>query len=328
MFPKSVIAFFSSIILAGTTASSCLADEPAEEASTLHKGTVEILDSGKSGVKPRLVRPPSPVAPPSGVLKTIEASKGSTSESDEMLKARVFSAAGIGLPDRKLTAGADKGLGRYGLSAHELSQLSKYEICVMLDCSGSMTARDCEPLNIFIFNEPRISRWEWVQQQTTLLSRQLADAVPSGITVVPFASFARRLPNVSPAAIDKVFAENMPGGGTMLDAAFDVELDGYFADRAAGRTKKPLLIAVITDGVPNQPQAVVDQIVQLSTKIRPGEIRIAFFLIGDSPAGLFFINRLCTVGGNASYYSIVTAHSFREVSTEGLPRMLVKTVLE
>jgi hypothetical protein len=62
--------------------------------------------------------------------------------------------------------------------------------------------------------------------------------------------------------------------------------------------------------------------------VQPGEVRIAFFLIGDSTGGEFFVQRLCSVGGNASFYSIVTAHSFREVSMEGLPRMLVKTVLE
>lgn len=285
------------------------------------KGKVEVLDSNKPGTRPRLLRP---ALDP----KLASSRLSDPLQNNDALKARVFQAAGLGSL-RPMTPQGDRpaNFGAYALSAQEVKQLSKYDISVLIDRSGSMSRRDCDPLNIFDMGG-KISRWEWCKQQTTILTHQIADAFPAGITVNAFASFCERYTNVSPDTINKIFNERMPSGGTRLDEALDMELESYFRERASGTRKKPLLIAVITDGVPSCPEQVYYEVVEASHHIHPGDVRIEFFLIGDAYRGSNFVNYISNIRVNAGApFELVTDHPFAEVSELGLPRCLVRSVI-
>lgn len=309
------------VLVIGWVLAFC-SDAQAQDSDSIYKGKVEMLDSNKPGTMPRITRPPSP----NRILSGEAAKDGQTdAQNSELLKAKVFQAAGLGgLKDLNPKKGS---FGIYSLSANELNQLSKYDISLLIDSSGSMSRIDCDPLNIFIM-EGKVSRWEWCKQQTSILSRQLADVLPAGITVVPFASKAVRFANVAPSAIESIFAESSPVGATRLDAALGLELKSYFAERAAGVRKKPLLIAVITDGVPSFPHLVARQVLDATEKVDPNEIKIVFFLIGDSRTGIAYIDYLCNLRfHHNARYNMVTSHSFSEVSEMGLPRSLVQSIL-
>lgn len=208
------------------------------------------------------------------------------------------------------------------LEPAELKQLGRYDLSVLIDRSGSMTTKDCPDL----FQPGQsISRWDWCREQTTLLTQQTAGALPSGITLVPFSDKWQEYFNVSPAQINSIFNAGSPSGSTNLAGALKAELDRYFQERDAGLRQRPLMITVITDGVPDSKSAVRRVIREAETHlVKPGEIRISFLLIGDDQSGEDFVDQLSSdINADEPGVNLVSRHSFVEVNQVGLPRSLV-----
>lgn len=242
------------ILTASTLSLPVSANEPEAGTSATGEtlqGSVLKIDGSKPGTMIRLSRPSSDSL--KSELQTLNARVAGQDASNPQLKSRILQAAGLATP---LTGGMAKSGKRtsFSLSNEELRRLSKYDISVLIDSSGSMRKQDCEPLNVFLMNERFISRWEWCKEQTSILSQEVEGVFPSGISVTTFASHAWRHPNVPPSAINDIFNNVIPDGATRLDYAFDQELGAYFSEKALGGRKKPLLIAVITDGGPSSPQ--------------------------------------------------------------------------
>lgn len=208
------------------------------------------------------------------------------------------------------------------LAPAELQQLSHFDLSVLIDRSGSMNTRDCP--DIFSGKNRALSRWEWCREQTAMLARQTAGALPAGITVVPFSSKAVRYENASPQVINNIFNATSPEGSTNLADALRLEFDRYFQDRDAGFRSRPLMIAVITDGVPDSKGAVRRVIEEATQRMNsPQEIRICFFLIGDDRAGEDFVDELVdSFDNNNSRVQMIVRHPFAEVNQVGLPRSL------
>lgn len=246
------------------------------------------------------------------------------SVNQDLLKARVLEAAGM----KPMTpmSGVRSKYETFKLSANELRALSQYDICVMLDASGSMSRDDCVSINSFIM-EDRVSRWDWCGEQSELLTQQIFNAFPKGITVIPFASTAKRFTNVFPSTINDIFREIGPAGATRLDLALDLEFESFLSDRRFGIKRKPLLVAIISDGVPTAPHLVTRQILELSNMISPNEVRIVFFLIGTAPTGSYYINLLSNIRkSDGTKCNLVSSRPFTELCQIGLPRSLAQTV--
>jgi uncharacterized protein YegL len=219
------------------------------------------------------------------------------------------------------------------LSPAELRELSRFNISVLIDKSGSMASRDCPNE---IAPGRYVSRWEWCREQSANLARQTAQAMPAGITVVPFAADWQRFTNVRPEGINSVFNTALPGGSTNLAGALQSELDRYFRDRDSGYAQHPLMIAVITDGVPDDKSAVRQVIREATEQMRrPDEIKIVFFVIGQDRNGAEFVNELAdgqkepdySQAGAAEPFNIVYEHSFAEVTHTGLARSLASSAV-
>jgi hypothetical protein len=175
-----------------------------------------------------------------------------------------------------------------------------------------------------------VSRWEWCREQSTMLSEQTAGALPAGITLIPFSSNFQRYDNVRPDGINSVFNTSAPGGSTNLAGALQAELDRYFQDRDTGARKRPLMIAVITDGVPDSKSAVRRVIREATENMRdPSEIKIVFFMIGQDQGGADFVDALTEgLGRDGQNFKIVSEHSFAEVNQMGLPRSLANSAIQ
>ncbi len=293
--------------------------------SKLMKGRVTGFGLGSAGNMPRLQRPALPKS--ENLLARPDARPEQKTNSDDVLKARILEAAGLKPMDAK-TGSKRTPYEAFALTASELRALSGFEISVLIDASGSMSRKDCVSINSFI-NQEKISRWNWCGEQSTLLSQQIASAFPEGITVTPFAGKAERYTHVSPGSIEHIFSDFSPAGATRLDAALDLELDNFYFERRMGKNKKPLLIAVITDGVPSSPHRVIAQIVELTRRINPGEVRIQFFLIGNAQSGNVFTHYISNLKKFASCpFNVVSRHSFDELCQIGLPRSLAQAVQE
>ncbi len=199
--------------------------------------------------------------------------------------------------------------------------LENYDLELIVDASLSMRRRDCP-------NE--LSRWEWCGMQATDLARQLAPFAPKGLTLTSFASEFQVYPNSSTKDIANLFNNPAFMWGTHLAEPLDHRLKAYFARRKPG--SKPMLLAVITDGVPApqyEPQMVVDTLVAATKQLRePNEVTVVFFQIGASEyRGARFLSELDNgLVGYGAKYDIVRSFSFDQLQRLGLAKALVHSI--
>ena len=142
-----------------------------------------------------------------------------------------------------------------------------HDLVMIIDRSGSMTTKDCPGSS---------SRWDWVCAQARELAEAAAQA-SSAITVVFFNHQYYRFDRVRPQDIPMFFSQYQPIGGTILAQPLSEQFDDYFRVRA-----KPLIIAIVTDGMPNDPYNVAQVLDDASPQLRyVGEVTVTFLLISD-----------------------------------------------
>jgi hypothetical protein len=200
--------------------------------------------------------------------------------------------------------------------------LAKYDLELIVDQSMSMLTQDCPGT---------LSRWNWCGLQAHDLATEITPFVPNGLTITPFARDYHVYSNCSPQNIAELFENPQFHGGTRLAEPLSDRLDNYFARRKKG--SKPLLIAVITDGVPVprqiEPQMVIDTLVRASKKMSdPHEVTVVFFQIGGGDRkGRFFLHDLSTnLVGYGARYAIVQVVSFDHLQQVGLAQALVESI--
>src|SRR5262249_22189945 len=117
--------------------------------------------------------------------------------------------------------------------------LANYNIVLIVDRSMSMRERDCPD---------GLSRWEWLGVQAANLATSVSPYVPNGLTIVPFATEYDVFENAKAQDIDDIFNGVGQQFGTRLFEPLADRIDNYFTHKTAH--EKPLLIVVLTDGVP------------------------------------------------------------------------------
>jgi hypothetical protein len=124
--------------------------------------------------------------------------------------------------------------------------ISKRDLVVIIDRTVSMQIQDCPKDQ---------SRWDWCRAQTVGLMKDLLGKV-NEITVVTFNEKFQVYPHATLNKVDSIYATEKPEGATNTAAPLRDRLEDYLRrKRAAGKAPmKPLLVAVITDGLPNWPQ--------------------------------------------------------------------------
>lgn len=160
-------------------------------------------------------------------------------------------------------------------------QLSAYDFILLLDKSASMGTKDMPGGK---------SRWVAAQEATLGLARKCAEFDKDGITVIPFAGGHKEYKNIT-AGEDKVlqiFKENEPNGSTDTAKVLKFVFDEYFKNPA-----KPIIVLCVTDGAPNDQQAVADVIIDATKKMDKDEqIGVTFLQIGNDPDAATFLKWL------------------------------------
>ncbi len=155
----------------------------------------------------------------------------------------------------------------------EVRILADYNIELIVDRSMSMRHRDCPG---------GLSRWEWCGRQAQDLSNAIAPYLPNGLTIVPFGGTFEVYPQSSPQGVANLFRYGSLQFGTRLCEPLTARLNSYFAAR--NQYTKPLLIAVITDGIPfppPEPDMVRDQLIRASGMMNNArDVTVVFFQIG------------------------------------------------
>lgn len=200
------------------------------------------------------------------------------------------------------------------LTADEIKMLETYEITVLIDCSDSMHMEDCQSAE---WAGNAISRWDWCKEETSVLSRTLNSALP-GINIITFSDHTQWYRNVPTKEINRIFDYNRPHGSTALHMALDDAIRNYDSNNSFVGKRKKLLIAVITDGMPDEPWKVARVIDGIS---KDANVSTVFFLIGADFNGSSFIERL-----HMTHPDAVQVHFYDEVCQSGLAPILVQSI--
>jgi Mg-chelatase subunit ChlD len=212
-----------------------------------------------------------------------------------------------------LSTGIESSAPKTGLAA-----LSGHDIVLIIDKSGSMQMQDCPG---------QTSRWQWCADQTAELSRAAAGVLKQPMTISVFSDDFTIFDRVNIDSVHRIFRDNRPGGGTNTAYALDDQLDRYF-QRARNGAARPLLIAVITDGVPNDPVGLGEVILSATHRIRTaGDITITFLQVGHE--GDTFLSELDQNLVNAgARCDIVNWKNFQQVTGAGIKNSLVAAFTE
>jgi len=210
------------------------------------------------------------------------------------------------------------------LSDQELKQLASHDIVIMQDRSSSMGEKDYFPMV-----PDKISKWRWCMSQSMDLTRQTSRLPKFGFTLVVFSSQYDVYNNVKLSQLPHIIATARNGLfiGTKLAAPMHDQLTQYFQRRETGRAR-PLIIAVITDGKPQDDHDLRDVIIQATHQMRnPNEIKIKFLQIGNDEEGTKKLHKLdMKLVNKGARFDIVHVESFGELANEGLPRALLRAI--
>ena len=200
------------------------------------------------------------------------------------------------------------------LKANVVEQMKDHDVVLILDRSGSMSERDCQGL----------SRWDWVGRQSNELA-QAAQQASSDLTLMIFSSDFEVLQHVNPQIIPSVFRRSRPGGGTMLGAPLDAAFKHYFDARQNNPATKPLIIVVITDGMPTDFPRVRDRIYEAANATKTdGEISLTFLLVNGELSGNFQMEMLD--GGLHTQRDIVNLVEFDQLLSWGVKKSLFEAL--
>lgn len=224
------------------------------------------------------------------------------------------------------------------LAPREVSVLSSRDIIVLVDRSGSMQEKDCPPQRYGLqfltrWGQPLepISRWDWCENEMMRFSNLTSGFLRQGMKVVMFASDQTSYSNVRLHQIAQIFHRNYPSGSTNAAPALKAQLDWYFQNRVNARQNtRPVAIAIITDGLPNNTRALKKAIVDATRSMqRPDEIAITFLQVGNDRNGIKLAHELDDdLVRQGAMFDIVDSKDFSELLQIGLARALVDSITE
>jgi len=178
---------------------------------------------------------------------------------------------------------------------------------IIIDKSGSMSTADVNGK----------SRWLAAQESTLAIARHVEALDPDGLTVYFFSGSFKRHDNVKSDAVEKVFKEHAPLGSTALHLVLE---------DALAKAQNPETILVITDGEPDDRQAVEKAIVNVTNKIENGEeLAISFFQVGSDASAQKFLQGLDDDIKGAKF-DIVDTKTFTEIEAIGIEAALLAAI--
>ena len=159
-----------------------------------------------------------------------------------------------------------------------MTQITNFDYVVLIDASGSMANTDGKPA----------TRFDRAKESVIGLVSELGAVDEDGIDVITFGgeSIIHTAGVKTPADVQSAFNRRVAGGTPTAEAlakAFEI----------AGKSDKPDFVIVITDGEPNNRQAVKDVIIkQANSQNADGDLTVLFIQIGDDASAASFLAEL------------------------------------
>jgi Mg-chelatase subunit ChlD len=192
------------------------------------------------------------------------------------------------------------------------------DLVVLIDRSGSMGTTDCPQA---------MSRWDWCKLQTMELSQDVSQVFPRGFALVLFNNHTVVTENADVSAIANAFADNKPDGGTDTAGALTQQLKA-FAQRKKDAATKPLVLVVITDGAPNDPNKLRNVLITAANDAtNANEISVVFVEVGeDNQASGYLEDLERNLNQEGAKFNIVHSILFDTVARRGLLRSVADVV--
>lgn len=170
-------------------------------------------------------------------------------------------------------------------TAAQTLNLGKYDYCLLIDKSGSMNTNDCPGGK---------SRWEFTKENTVNIARVCSKFDSDGIQVRVFAGNFKTYDNVTPEQVEKIFTENEPANSTDTAKVLEAVLSDYRTRYDADPVNcKPLIVVCITDGAPDDQDAVAKSIVNHTKWMKEdGQTGITFLQVGGDSGARKFLTYL------------------------------------
>ncbi|MFA6212728.1 MAG: hypothetical protein WCT03_05650 [Candidatus Obscuribacterales bacterium] len=198
--------------------------------------------------------------------------------------------------------------------------MSPYQVVLLIDHSGSMNGG----LGVGPYD---LSRWGWCRSQITDFSRYCGDRLRGGITLIPFNDSFEVHEHASEKDLENVFSTIVPSGETDICTPLAEAISSHLDD--PDHENKPVLIVVLTDGLPNQGGSLSKLISQATNALRNHkEMTITFLTIGQAPEGDELIEHLDNdLTNRGAKDDIVSSMRFADLLQIGLKNALLKIVL-
>ncbi len=175
------------------------------------------------------------------------------------------------------------------------------------------------------------SRWEYAKENVLAIARKCMEYDTNGITVGVFGNKVKLYENVTDGAgvLDKIFHENEPSGGTDTAQAVDTVIQEYLATKGT-ETCKPIIVAIITDGIPDSEAELVKVIVNATKKISSREeIGLEFIQVGNDAHAKDFLTRLDNdMVKEGAALDIVNAVNCDDLGDQLISDVLIKSLTE
>lgn len=183
--------------------------------------------------------------------------------------------------------------------AAALAKLSAFDLLIVLDASGSMD----DPVKA----GSTVTRWNYMQETAVTLAKDMCSIDDDGIGVCVFSGTGITFQDGCTAdTVREIFKARDPRGTTPLAEALTRTLQG-----ASGSTKNKI-IAILTDGVPDDQTAVANLIRnQANSQERDEQMTFVFIQVGDDAGATKYLNDLDEHLTGAKF-DIVSAYTIAE----------------
>lgn len=200
-----------------------------------------------------------------------------------------------------------------------LSELKNYDFVFGVDSSGSMSRPDTNGK----------TRWNNSKETGYAVASKMAEFDSDGIDVIRFGGSVEVHQGVTPAKVDEVYARD-PQGGTPLHLAIREARKLHESRRLTGSEKTGTILAIVTDGVPDDPKAVEDEIISLSNSLtKDSDFGIQILQVGnDAEATKYLKNLDDSLQGKGAKFDIVDTKTFDDLNGLSLTDALIDSLTD
>ncbi len=190
-------------------------------------------------------------------------------------------------------------------------ELRKYDVTILLDRSGSMT-RD--------LGNKDLTRWQWVQPEINGFARSIEKNCGSRMTLGLFNEDYQLLNHATADEITRAVDRTIPVANTDLSGVLKAALDAY----RKGDRKKPMLLAIISDGLTaNQPRVKSILGAAIAELAPEDKLRVVVFQTGYTNEGaIFFADLTKTAGAKKTIMMLL----FDDLTEKGLLGGLLEAI--